>query len=85
MSGKFNNRLLLLVFVVLAAIFVITRFTKVKNSNRTLKTDLVQMDTSQVSSILLYPAIEQGAELRFNRIGTSWSVSRKEIEAAANS
>ena len=84
MSGKFNNRLLLLVFVALATIFVITRFTKVRNSNQTLKTDLVQMDTSQVSTIRLYPAIEKGTELLFNRNGSSWSVTREEIEAVAN-
>lgn len=84
MSGKFNNRLLLLVLIALATIFVITRFTKVKNANQTLKTELVQMDTSQVSTIRLYPSSEKGTELLFNRNGSSWSVTRGEIEAIAN-
>jgi hypothetical protein len=83
MSGKFNNRSLLIILGILVAIFVITRFTS-KQSERTLRTDIVQIDTSQVSSILLYPSSGQGAELKFQRSGDSWSVSNGEITAAAD-
>ena len=84
MSGKFNNRILLIVFLILAAIFVITRFTSLGKSDRTLTTDIVEIDTSQVSSILLYPRAEQGTELEFKRNGTSWTVSREDLTAAAD-
>ncbi len=77
--------MLLVVFLVLAAIFVITRFTSLKKSDRTLVTHIVQIDTSQVTSVLLYPRAEQGAGLSFTRNGASWTVAKDGFEAPADS
>jgi len=76
--------LLLWIFLGLAAIFVVTRLTRVRKSERTLRTELVEIDTSQVYSILLYPRAEQGKELLFIRDEASWRVSMEGITAAAN-
>ncbi len=84
MSGKFNNRTLLLVLLVLVSLFVISRFTSLKKPDRTLHTNLVQIDTSRVSSILLYPEVENGAELEFTRTDGSWTVAREAVSAPAN-
>jgi hypothetical protein len=84
MSGKFNNKTLLVVFIVLGLLFVITRFTSQKKSNRSLQTDIVQIDTSQVSSMLLYPVSEKGSELLFERKGPGWTVSDGAIVASAD-
>ena len=84
MSSKFNNRTLLVVFLVLAAIFVISRFTSLKRSDRTLTGDLSEIDTSQVTAILLYPSAEQGAELTFSREGDAWTVSKEGLKAPAD-
>lgn len=84
MRGKFNNRLLLWILLGLAAIFVVTRLTRVKQTERTLKTQLVEIDTSRVSSILLYPLAEQGKEIKFSRNGSAWRVSMDGTMAAAN-
>jgi hypothetical protein len=84
MSGKFNNRLLLWIFLGLAAIFVVTRLTRVRKSERTLRTELAEIDTSQVSSLLLYPRAEQGKELEFKRNEGSWTVSGQGTTVPAN-
>jgi hypothetical protein len=84
MSGKFNNRMLLVVFLILAAIFLITRFTSLGKSDRTLVTDITEIDTSQVSSILLYPKAEKGTMLEFRRKGALWTVSREDLTVAAD-
>lgn len=84
MSGNFNNRTLLWIFLVLAVIFVISRFTNMKKNDRTLVTEIVQIDTARVSEILLYPVSEQGRELGFVRNGSSWTVSREGLIAAAD-
>jgi hypothetical protein len=84
MSGKFNNRTLLVVFVVLAVIFVISRLPGVKKSERSLDTDIVSIDTARVSGLLLYPASEQGSELAFSRSGGSWTVSNAGVSATAD-
>jgi hypothetical protein len=84
MSGNFNNRTLLLVFVLLALIFVLTRVTSLKKADQSLITDYVEIDTSQVTLIRLYPFAESGNELIFSKSGASWRVTRGEINAAAD-
>jgi len=75
MSKKYNNRILLGVFLVLAVILLITRFAGNGKRERTLNTEIVRIDTATVSGILLYPTAGQGKEIRFTRTGDTWEVS----------
>jgi len=84
MSGKFNNRTLLIVFLGLAGMLVLTRVFTAKKAERTLDADLVEIDTGRISSIYIYPQAEQGAELVFSRNGTAWIVSNDELSAPAD-
>ena len=84
MSGKFNNRTLLIVFLGLAGILVLTRVFTAQKAERTLDTDLVRIDTGRISSIYIYPQAEQGAELVFSRNGIAWTVSKDELSAPAD-
>jgi hypothetical protein len=84
MSGRFNNRTLLLVFVGLAALLIITRYTGVRQSERTLITDLAVIDTSQVTKFSIFPMAEGGQEIRFTREGNAWRVQLGETSAPAN-
>jgi len=84
MSGKFNNRTLLVVFLGLAGILVLTRVFTAKRAERTLDTDLVEIDTGRISSIYIYPQAEQGAELLFTRKGVAWNVTKDELSVPAD-
>jgi hypothetical protein len=84
MSGKFNNRILLWIFLVLAAILMITRFKGRNKAEHTLVTDIAQIDTALVTSIQLYPAAENGKLIAFKNSGGSWNVTMGKIEAAAD-
>ncbi len=84
MSGKFNNRTLLIVFLGLAGILVLTRVFTAKKAERTLDTDLVDIDTGRISTVYIYPQAEQGAELVFSRNGNAWIVSKDELSAPAD-
>ena len=84
MSGKFNNRTLLLIFLGLGAFFIITRFTKVRHGEKTLMTDVTSIDTSQVSAFSIYPAAESGQEIEFSREGNGWRVKLGEKSAPAS-
>lgn len=84
MSGKFNNRNLLIVLLGLAGILVLTRVFTAKKAERTLDADLVEIDTGRISSIYIYPQAEQGAELVFSREGIGWIVSKDELSAPAD-
>ncbi len=61
MSGKFNNRTLLIVFLGLAGILVLTRVFTAKKAERTLDADLVEIDTGRISTIYIYPQAEKGS------------------------
>jgi hypothetical protein len=84
MSGKFNNRTLLIVFLGLAGILVLTRVFTAKKAERTLDADLVEIDTGRISNIYIYPQAEKGAELAFNRKGYAWTVSKDQLSAPAD-
>jgi hypothetical protein len=64
--------------------FVIGRFTRVRKGERTLMTEVAVIDTSQVSSIWLYPGAEGGQQIQFARADNNWRVTLGEISAPAN-
>ena len=84
MATKFNNKILLIVLVILAGLFILTRTIKQKRSSGNLKTDVVKVDSSAVNTILLYPSAEKGAEISFSRIGNKWQVTKGEITSEAD-
>ena len=84
MAKKFNNKTLVIVLVVLVVLFLVTRAFRQKRSTGTLKTELVQMDTSRISSILLYPSAEQGEEITFTKTGNGWTVQKGGLVVTAD-
>jgi hypothetical protein len=84
MSGKINNRTLLIVFLGLAGILVLARVFTAKKVERTLDADLVEIDTGRISTIYIYPQAEQGSELVFSRRGIAWIVSKDELSVPAD-
>lgn len=84
MASKFNNKILLIVLVVLIGLFFLLRAIYEKRSAGNFKTDLIQIDSSLVNTILLYPSAEKGAEITFTRTGNKWKVSKGELTADAD-
>jgi hypothetical protein len=84
MASKFNNKILLIVLVILTGLFFLARTIKQKRSAGNLKTDLIQIDSSLVNTILLYPSAEKGAEIIFSRSGNKWKVTKGDITADAD-
>ena len=80
MSKKFNNKYLIIIFGVLILLFIFVKFYRSVKTERTLKTDIVEVDTAKVDKILLYPSSEKGQELTFIREGNSWTVSNGKIK-----
>lgn len=84
MASKFNNKILVIILLVLIGLFFLLRAIYEKQSAGNLKTDLVRIDSSLVNSILLYPSAEKGVEITFTRTGKKWKVSKGEITADAD-
>jgi hypothetical protein len=84
MASKFNNKILIIVLLVLIGLFFLLRIINNKQSSGNLKTDIIQIDSSLVNTILLYPSAEKGAEISFIRSGNKWNVSKGEFTAYAD-
>jgi hypothetical protein len=84
MSGKFNNRILLIVLIGLSGIFILSRVITSKKAERTLDTDLVEIDTARITTLHIFPSAEQGAELIFSRNGYAWNVTMDDFSVPAD-
>lgn len=76
-----NNKILLGVLIALIGIFGITRLIESGNKD-TLKTDVVQIDTSVITSIKIYPQVANGEELAFSKNSDSWLVSKGNVNSS---
>jgi len=76
MSKRPDNRILLLILVILVAVFLVAKFLKTGKTEKSFKTELVQLDTSKITTILLYPKADDLEEIRFVLNGNNWTVSK---------
>lgn len=80
-----NNRTLTIVLIALVAVYVGARIFRAPNRESTLNIVLVDIDTSAVKEILLYPTKGKGEEIRLTRGAGGWNVRQGEIAAEADS
>jgi hypothetical protein len=81
MSNKFNNKYLLIVLVVLGALLLFLKFYKSPKMEKTLRTNIVQVDTAKVTRVVIYPSSPAGDRYIFNRSASGWSISNGTVEA----
>ena len=74
MFRKINYKILVTVFVVLLALVVLVELLDSKKGNRTFKSDLVEVLADEVSSIELYPRVENGTKIRLFKENDEWRV-----------
>jgi len=84
MSKKINNKTLLIVFLSLTALLIITKLFTSRKSERTLDTELVQIDTAGITEMLLYPQAENGEEIVFTKKGSDWTIMMNEVTGPAD-
>lgn len=83
MSKRFDNKRLLFLLGGLAVILLLTIIVKIPKENASLKTRIFELDTIQVTRILLYPRLSNEIPVEFNRQGSEWIVQKGDITAAA--
>jgi len=82
MSKRYNNKKLLYLLAGLVALLVFTLIVKVPREKATIKSKIIELDTSEVAKILLYPKVSSGKAVEFNRNNNKWVVQQGNIVAA---
>lgn len=71
---KLNNKILIVVLVVLASVFVLSRVFRASSREGNLPKELISIDTAVVTEIKIFPNAEKNKEVRLVREGKVWSV-----------
>jgi hypothetical protein len=79
MSNRFDNKKLLSILGVLIIILLLTFILKVPKEKATLKGSLVELDTSDVSKIVIIPKISAGDPFEFVKENNKWTVRQGNI------
>lgn len=83
MSKKFNNKILLIVFAALLALWLLTQMFDSGKNERNFRTDLVEVDTAQITSVLLNPKEDTGT-IQLAKNNGQWLVQKGEVTAQAD-
>ena len=81
---RFNNKILIIVLLVLAVAFVLTRVFRAPARESNLDADALKVDTSGIHKIQLYPAADERTGVTLTKDGKQWKVSRDKVNSRAN-
>ncbi|MGP8214929.1 MAG: DUF4340 domain-containing protein [Bacteroidia bacterium] len=85
MLNKLNNKLLLLILVVLAAIYGIASYIQHKKGENTFHTNIIpKIDSNKVTTFYIYPKLNKKKPIRFDLKGKTWFVSSEGITSRAD-
>lgn len=74
MFRKFNLKTLSVIFVSLLVVVVITHIVDSSKGVNTLKSELFNVDTDVVTSIIIFPKILKGGKIELKKDGENWKV-----------
>src|SRR5210317_1594934 len=74
MFRKINTKVLAIIFVVLLALVVLIEIIDNRKGNRTFKSDLVEVVAGEVTSIELYPKVNNGNQIKLFKENDKWKV-----------
>lgn len=79
-----KNKILIAVLVVLVLLYVSTNYLK-KNSSTTFNPEVIQLDTSAIVKLTIYPPAEKAEDpIYISRSKNGWEVSQGNIKSKAN-
>lgn len=82
MSSRFNNKRLLFILLGLFVILILTVVIKLPKENSTLRSKIVEFDTSGVNRIIFYPKQNSGKAIEFSKNKNRWEVQSGKIVSA---
>lgn len=84
MFKKLNTKTLIILLIVLGAIVAYTSYNDSKKGDSTFRTEFVSIDTSAVTTILLFPKSENGKEIKFSKSGSKWELQNDKVKTFAD-
>lgn len=82
MFKNISSRNLLIVFIILLAIAALFIYLDTSREVRTFKRDIVDIDTSAVTAISIYPKVTNHQEVRLFKEGNYWQVRLEDNKSA---
>src|SRR6185369_18062230 len=80
---KLNNKILIIVLLLLAGIFALSRIFRASSREGNLPKALLSLDTAAVTEIKIYPNAEKNKEVRLLREGKSWTIKMENRTSSA--
>jgi hypothetical protein len=74
---KINNKVLILVLVVLVGVFIASRLFRSPGLESTIRKDLVSLDSATITEIRISPANQQDQLIKLMKSGKTWTVEQK--------
>lgn len=74
MFNKNSNKTLWIIFAVLLLAAVLIFSSESTKRERTFNTNIIKIDTSAVTEILLYPKSQKGKEVKITKVDNDWNV-----------
>jgi len=80
-----NNKILIIVLIVLIAAFVLTKLFRSPALEANLDADVLKVDTARITEIMVYPLSDQRKEIKLIRNGNTWKTSQDKITGGVES
>lgn len=76
MAKKNSNKILLIVLLSLLVVFAIFKISNISGKEKNFKSEFGEIDTNDIAQILLYPATENGEEIKFFKENKLWKAEK---------
>jgi hypothetical protein len=81
---RFNNKILLIIFSVLVAAFVLTRLFRSPARESNLDLGALRIDTTNIDQVNILPVADGGKEIKLVKDGKVWKASRDNLSSSAD-
>jgi hypothetical protein len=85
MFSKLSTRTLLILMAILAAVVWFTYFNDSNQDDSTFRTVFMELDTTALTAIQLYPKAQNGEEISFTNKGDHWELTDGKVTTQADS
>ncbi len=74
MSKKLSIKVLVGIFAILLAFVIVSELVDMDSGERTFKSDIVQIDSSKITEVLIYPKAHPDTAITLKKTGTAWQL-----------